>query len=76
MNDRTHGASTIKTLRLALGPGASAITQLAAAMVGRGRARAISMDGFFFPYSPGFPILACPGRKTLAPAFARRPMYR
>jgi len=51
------------------------MTQLAAALMGRGRARAasISVAGFFFPYYPGFPVLACPGRRALAPAFSARP---
>jgi hypothetical protein len=74
MNQRTHGASRIKTLRLAVGPGASAITQLAAAMAGRGAKRSarMSVAGFFFPYFPGFPVLAYPGRRPLAPALVRR----
>ena len=74
MNQRTHGASRIKTLRLAVGPGASAITQLAAAMAGRGAKRSarMSVAGFIFPYLPGFPVLAYPGRRPLAPALVRR----
>jgi hypothetical protein len=78
MNDATHGASRIKTLRLALRPGASTITQLAAALVRRGRVRtgSISVTGFFFPYDPGFPVLAYPGRKPLAPVYPRRPSFR
>ena len=78
MNDATHGASRIKTLRLALRPGASTITQLAAAMVRRGRSRvgSISLAGFFFPYDPGFPVLAYPGRKPQAPVYPRRPSFR
>jgi hypothetical protein len=78
MNDRTHGASRIKALRISMRPGASAFTQLAAGIFKRGRARAgaISVGGFIFPYNPGIPVLACPGRKTLAPAFSRRPTYR
>ena len=73
MNKRTHGASRIKTLRLAVGPGASAITQLAAALTGRGAGRSarMSVAGFFYPYLPGFPVLAYPGRRPLAPAFVR-----
>ena len=69
MSDRTHSASRIKTLRLAVRPGASAITQLATALMRRGRSRAdsISVAGFFFPYSLGFPVLAYPGRKALPP---------
>lgn len=78
MNDATHGASRIKTLRLAMRPGASTITQLAAALVRRGRVHAgsISVAGFFFPYDPGFPVLAYPGRKPVAPAYPRRPSFR
>jgi len=74
MNDATHGASRIKTLRLAVRPGASAITQLATALMRRGRSRtdSISVAGFFFPYSLGFPVLACPGRKALPPVYAYR----
>jgi hypothetical protein len=74
----TRGASRIKTLRLALRPGASGVNLLAAAMVGRGRAHAgsISVAGFFFPYYPGFPVMAYPGRKPQAPVFARRPSFR
>ena len=69
MNDATHGASRIKTLRLAVRPGASAITQLATALMRRGRSRtdSISVAGFFFPYSLGFPVLAYPGRRALPP---------
>ncbi len=69
MSDRTHSASRIKTLRLAVRPGASAITQLATALMRRGNSRAdsISVAGFFFPYSMGFPVLACPGRRALPP---------
>jgi hypothetical protein len=78
MTDATHGASRIKTLRLAVVPGASAITQLTAALMRRGdpRAGSISVAGFFFPYAAGFPALACPGRKALAPAFVRRTPLR
>jgi hypothetical protein len=73
MRDRTHDASKIKTLRLALRPGASSINQLAAAMARRSRACAgrISVASFFFPYVPGFPVFAYPGRKSLAPAYVR-----
>ncbi|MGZ5425234.1 MAG: hypothetical protein ACXWH4_11805 [Candidatus Aminicenantales bacterium] len=69
MSDRTHSASRIKTLRLAVRPGASAITQLATALMRRGHPRAdsISVAGFFFPHSVGFPVLACPGRRALPP---------
>jgi hypothetical protein len=59
----------------ARGARASAITQLAAALTGCGRSRsaAISLSGFFFPYSVGFPVLAYPGRKPLPPVFGTRP---
>jgi len=74
MNQRTHGASRIKTLRLALGPGASTFAQLAAVLAGRGAGRSgrMSLAGFLFPYVPGFPALALPGRRPQAPAFVRR----
>lgn len=73
MANTKHDASRIKTLRIAVRPGASAINQLAAALTGRRRERAalISVAGFFFPYVPGFPVLAYPGRKPLAPVFVR-----
>ena len=74
MANARRDASTIKTLRLALGPGASAITQLAAALTGRGARRSglMSVAGFVFPYLPGFPVLAYPGRRSLAPAIIRK----
>jgi len=55
MTNATHDASRIKTLRLAVRPGASAINQLAAALTGRRRERAalISVAGFFFPVEWG-----------------------
>jgi len=73
MRDKKHDASTIKTLRLSVRPGASAITQLGAAMTRRSRigAGSISVASFFFPYFPGFPVFAYPGRKPLAPVFVR-----
>jgi hypothetical protein len=73
MRCQQHDASRIKTLRLAVRPGASAIKQLGAALTGRRRERAalISVAGFSFPYLPGFPVLAYPGRKPLAPVFVR-----
>ena len=78
MNDATHNGSRIKTLRLAVRPGASAITQLAAVLGRRGgsRSRSISVTGFFFPYAVGFPVLAYPGRKSMAPIYASRPSHR
>ena len=74
MTERAHSASRIKTLRLALGPGASAITQLAAAVSGKGarRLRRMSVAGFFFPYFPGFLVLAYPGRRPLPPVLVRK----
>jgi hypothetical protein len=77
MANARRDASTIKTLRLALGPGASAITQLAAAVTGRSARRSgrMSVAGFFFPYLPGFPVLAYPGRKPLAPAIIRKASF-
>jgi hypothetical protein len=73
MINAMHDASRIKTLRLAVRPGASAINQLAAAITGRRRESAalMSVAGFFFPYFPGFPVFAYPGRKALAPVFVR-----
>ncbi len=73
MKDRAHSASRIKTLRIAVKPGASAMNQLAAALSRRApsRASAISVASFFFPYCPGFPALAYPGRKAQAPVFGR-----
>jgi hypothetical protein len=73
MKCHQHDASRIKTLRIAVRPGASAIKQLGGALTGRrrGRAALISVTGFSFPYLPGFPVLAYPGRKPLAPVFVR-----
>lgn len=73
MKARAHSASRIKTLRIAVTPGASAMTQLATALSRRvpSRASAISVASFFFPYSPGFPALAFPGRKAQAPVIGR-----
>jgi hypothetical protein len=79
MRDRTHSASTIETLRVAVKPGASTITQLAAALMRHGRtprAGSISVADFFFPYAMGFPVLAYPGRKPLAPVYPYRPLFR
>lgn len=81
-----RGASRIETLRLALGSGASVITQMAAAVTGQTRspradgdpareAGRISVDSFLFPYFPGFPVLAYPGRKPLAPAYTRKSSF-
>ncbi len=74
MNERTPRASRIKALRVAVRPGASVIGQLATALTKRApsRASAITVAGFFFPYCPGFPALAFPGRKCQAPFVARR----
>lgn len=73
MRDRAHGASPIKTLRLALGPGASAIVQLAAVVAGPSARRSghMSVAGFYFPYRPGFPMLAYRGRKPQPAAIVR-----
>ena len=73
MRNEKRGASKIKTLQLAVRPGASAITQLAAALSSHGRIGYghISVASFFFPYLPGFPVFAYPGRKPLAPVYAR-----
>ena len=75
MRNRTHDASRIKTLRVAVRPGTSVVTQLATALSRRvpSRASTISVAGFFFPYCPGFPALAYPGRKAQAPVFGRQP---
>lgn len=73
MRERAHGASPIKTLRLAVGPGASAIVQLATVVAGR-RARHhghMSVSGFYYPYRPGFPMLAFRGRKPQPAAVVR-----
>ncbi len=72
--EREHGASTIKTLRFDVRPGASAISQLAAALTRRSRSSdgRISVAGFCFPYLPDFLVFAYPGRKPLAPVYARR----
>jgi len=72
--EREHGASTIKTLRFDVRPGASAISQLAAALTRRSRSSAgrISVTGFCFPYLPDFLVFAYPGRKPLAPVYSRR----
>lgn len=70
-----RGDSRIKALRISVRPGASAINQLAAAITGRKRGASsapMTMAGFFFPYVPGFPVLAYPGRRSQAPAFTRR----
>ncbi|HOW86780.1 MAG TPA: hypothetical protein P5119_10560 [Candidatus Aminicenantes bacterium] len=74
MTNRRPVASRIKTLRVAVRPGTSVVTQLATALSRRvpSRASTISVAGFFFPYCPGFPALAYPGRKAQAPAFGYR----
>jgi hypothetical protein len=73
------GASQIKTLRISVRPGASPITQLAAVITGRRRRGSVvpmTVAGFFFPYFPGFPVLAYPGRRSLAPAYPRKSAHR
>jgi len=74
MKTPQRDASRIETLRIAVGPGASTMTQLATAITKRRgpRAARISVAGFFFPYLLGFPVLAYPCRKPLAPVYARR----
>jgi hypothetical protein len=52
---------------------------LAAALMQHGRsprAGSISVADFFFPYAMGFPVLAYPGRKPLAPVYPCRPLCR
>jgi hypothetical protein len=73
------GASRIETLRISVRPGASAITQLAAVITGRRRHGSVvpmTVAGFFYPYFPGFPVLAYPGRRSLAPAYLRKSAHR
>ena len=74
-----------KTLRIALGPGASALIQMAAALMWRSpderderddryeRAPAIRLSpaGFCSPCVPALPALAYAGRRT-APSYASR----
>lgn len=49
--------------------------QLAAVVAGRGARRPghMSVDGFYFPYRPGFPMLAYRGRRPLPPAALTKP---
>jgi hypothetical protein len=35
----------------------------------------MSVAGFVFPYLPGFPVFAYPGRKPLAPAIIRKASF-
>jgi hypothetical protein len=46
---------------------------LAAAVCGKsaGRSARMSVAGFFFPYFPGFLVLAYPGRRPLPPVLIR-----
>ena len=68
-----------KTLRIVLGPGASALIQMAAALMWRSpddryeRAPAIRLSpaGFCSPCVPALPALAYAGRRT-APSYASR----
>ena len=51
------------------------MTQLAAVVAGKGYPcrRHMSVAGFYFPYRPGFPMLAYRGRRPQAPAIFRGP---
>jgi hypothetical protein len=66
MNERMRNASRIETLRVSLRPGASAITQLATALMKRDRTRAerISVASFFprVPIPIRVPVEAGPRR--------------
>ncbi|MDH4195982.1 MAG: hypothetical protein OEW05_01085 [Candidatus Aminicenantes bacterium] len=71
MNSTQREALRIKTLHVAVRPGASAIAQLAAAIKRRSRSGAglISVAGFRYPDPPDFPGFCYPGRKALAPVY-------
>ena len=73
MSSAERDALRIKTLHLAMRPGASAIAQLAAAIKRRSRSGAgfISVAGFRYPSLPDFPDFLYPGRKALAPVYLR-----
>ena len=64
MSSEQREALRIKTLHVAVGPGASAIAQLAAAIKRRSRSGAgpISVAGFKY---------LCPGREALASVYVR-----
>jgi len=73
MSSTQREASKIKTLHVAVRPGASPIAQLAAAIKRRSRSGAgfISVAGFRYPSLPDFPDFLYPGRKALAPVYLR-----
>jgi hypothetical protein len=73
MSSAQREALKIKTLHLAVGPGASAIAQLAAAIKRRSRSGAglISVAGFRYPSLPDFPGFLYPGERALAPVYVR-----
>lgn len=73
MSNEQREALRIKTLHVAVGPGASAIAQLAAAIKRRRRSGAglISVAGFRYPFPPEFPGFVFPGKKALAPVYVR-----
>jgi hypothetical protein len=71
MSSAQRDAFKIKTLHLAVRPGASAIAQLAAAIKRRSRSGAglISVAGFRYPFPPEFPGFIFPGKRALAPVY-------
>jgi len=73
MSNRQRDAFKIKTLHVAVRPGASAIAQLAAAIARRSRSGAglISVAGFRYPFPPDFPGFLYPGERALAPVYIR-----
>jgi len=73
MSSEQRDALRIKTLHLAIRPGASAIAQLAAAIKRRSRSGAglISVAGFRYPFPPDFPGFIYPGKRALAPVYVR-----
>jgi len=73
MSSEQRDALRIKTLHLAIRPGASAIAQLAAAIKRRSRSGAglISVTGFRYPLQSDFPGFTYPGRRALAPVYVR-----
>ena len=73
MSSAKRDALRIKTLHLAMRPGASAIAQLAAAIKRRSRSGSgfISVAGFRYPEPPDFPGFIYPGKRALAPVYVR-----
>jgi hypothetical protein len=73
MSSAQREALKIKTLHLAVRPGASAIAQLAAAIKRRSLSGAglISVAGFRYPFPPDFPGFLYPGERALAPVYVR-----